>query len=103
MGLKITDQIYTNGGATTEAYLNIEKAILTKDGFLAIHINSYLSLADRVTDPSNIVNSKQLYTRVAFTEFGSPSILETLNIYEASYSLLKDKLESNGLTVVDEI
>ena len=103
MGLKVTSEIYTDGGVTSEAYLNISKVVLSKDNELSIFVTTYLSLQERQANIANTVRSKQIYSRLGVSDFGSPSILENMSIYAAAYSLLKDRLELDGLVVLDEI
>ena len=53
MGLKITNEIHTNKGLTSEMYLNIENIILNKNNNGSIIINKYVNKDTRDADKFN--------------------------------------------------
>ena len=64
MALIINNQISTDGGSTSEAYLNIQKIEIVKDGGLSVFLNLYLNEAARQADSNDKVTSRQVYSRV---------------------------------------
>lgn len=100
MGLIITSEIQTGGGATSEAYVNIRKYTLNKGKAVDAWISLYLSKADRDESELNKVDSYQVYSRLGISELTD---LETKSIYQFAYAELKDRLEEKGLTVIDDI
>ena len=106
MALIITSEIATDGGVTSEAYLNIQKVSFTKDKAIDVWVNLYLSQNSREENPGSTVKSNQVYSRFGMGNTGSPSALELLGhetLYEVAYSEIKSILESKGLTVEDTI
>lgn len=112
MGLKITDEINTDKGVTSEAYINIasqsfKKAdckLLENDSF-DVGLNLYINEEARVNDPSNTCISAAVPKYLGYSDIGSPSQLEGLkgdkNAFAFAYSLIKESLEERGFTVVD--
>ena len=110
MGLKITDEIFTNKGVTTEAYINVERQIfkkgnMTEEDSFDINVNMYMSEAARLNDPLDTCESAQVYRYFGYANIGSPGQLEGLkgvqNAFEFTYELLKASLEEQGFTVID--
>jgi len=101
MGLKITNEIYTNKGVTSEMYLNIENISLNKNNSILVFVNLYLNKNIRDVEKFNTVLSfdvkNNLTIDVVITD------LETNYIYDLAYTKLKEDLESKGFTVVDLI
>jgi len=123
MGLIITNEVYSDSGTTSEAYVNIKKYEYVKDTNLKLHVNAYISLEERENNKDNTIKSKLIPQRVDFSNYkaGSPVMengepvkeeeekpselvkLTDENLYQVSYSKLKEYLESNGLTVKDSL
>jgi hypothetical protein len=101
MGLKITSEIYTDGGTTSDAYVNIETVKVSKSGTINAFLNLYLNEEARLADPTKTVTSQQVYSRVGKTDDSAFTL--TGNVYEVAYALTKEKLEAFGLTVIDSI
>lgn len=101
MGLKITSEIYTDGGTTSDAYVNIEAVKVSKSGTINAFLNLYLNEEARLADPTKTVTSQQVYSRVGKVE--DPSIAVSGNAYEVAYAIAKEKLKAFGLTVIDSI
>ena len=99
MGLIITSEINTDSGITSEAYLNISKFEVFKDGGAKASFKLYLNKTTRDNDPSDTASSK-----IIFTKFKVMSEdLDISAIYPSLYSRLKSLLELDGLTVEDDI
>ncbi len=103
MALIINDQISTDGGSTSEAYLNIQKIEIVKDGGLSVFLNLYLNEAARQANPNDKVSSRQIYSRVGLSMEDVSADLNSESIYTVAYSKIKSKLEGNGLTVSDSL
>jgi len=100
MGLIITSEIQTSGGATSEAYLNVSKYTLNKGKAIDAWISLYFNKADRDENERKTVESYEVYSRLGISELTD---LETKSIYQFTYAELKEKLEEKGLTVIDDI
>tara|TARA_R110002074_G_scaffold33472_11_gene93213 strand:+ start:595 stop:897 length:303 start_codon:yes stop_codon:yes gene_type:complete len=100
MGLIITSEIQTSRGATSEAYLNINRYSMRKGRPADIWISTYLNKESRDESELNKVDSYQVYSRLGISELTD---LETESIYQFAYSKLKEVLEEKGLTVIDDI
>lgn len=106
MGLKITTELYTDAGPSTESYVNIESIEIKKDRGLQISLNSYLNREARDLDPNITVTCKKLYARIFVPiESDSPEFEEisTTSIYSFAYSKVKAKLEESELSVEDDV
>lgn len=103
MALIINDQISTDGGSTSEAYLNIQKIEIVKGGGLSVFLNLYLNEAARQADSNDKVTSRQVYSRVGIAIEEVATDLNSESIYAVAYSKIKLKLEGNGLTVSDSL
>ena len=103
MALIITNQISTDGGSTSEAYLNIQKVDIIKDSELSVFLNLYLNKTARQTDVTDVVKSRQVYSRVGIAFVDVSTDLTTDSIYSVVYSKIKAKLEETGLTVENDI
>lgn len=107
MGLIITSEIFSDGGNTSEAYVNIRKYNLIKDTGLGTTLNLYLNKESRENDPSDTVESKSVPNSFGISaDAESPSDFILLNdetIYKFTYGKLKEYLESKGLTVEDDL
>ena len=102
MGLIITSDLSTSGGNTSEAYVNIKKYTLSKGevtGF-DVWLNLYVNKAASMSTPMETVTSNLVYFRVGTIDVTDLN-LET--IYAFAYSIVKEKLEANGLVVIDDI
>lgn len=103
MALIINDQISTDGGSTSEAYLNIQKIEIVKGSGLSVSLNLYLNEAARQADSSDKVASRQVYSRVGIATEEVATDLNSESIYVVTYSKIKAKLEESGLTVSDSL
>jgi hypothetical protein len=106
MGLKITTQIYTNVGPSSEAYVNIESIEVKKSQGIIVKLNNYLSKELRESDPSSKIVSTKLYDRVFIAvepESTELAGLEANPIHSFVYSKIKEKLIALELTVEDDI
>jgi hypothetical protein len=106
MGLTVTTTLYTSAGSSTEAYINIESVELKRDRGLSVKLNNYLDRASRDLDPSSTIVCNKLYARVFIPiESGSPEFgeLTTTAIHAFAYTKVKNKLITDGLSVVDDL
>ena len=106
MALKITSEIATNGGVTSEAYLNIEKLTFRKNSSADVWVNLYLNQDTRENNPNAKVISNQVPIRFGIKDMGSPSpvsLFSTDTLYQVAYDEIKMILEERGLTVIDVI
>ena len=106
MALKITSEIATLAGLTSEAYLNIEKLTFQKDKAVDIWVNLYLNETDREQSPESKTMSNQVPKRFGVANTGSPGelvLLDSETLYQFGYSHIKSYLENKGLTVEDVI
>jgi hypothetical protein len=99
MGLIITSEINTDSGITSEAYINISKFEVFKEGGAKASFKLYLNKTIRDTDPSDTVSSKAIFTKFKVMN----EDLDISAIYPSIYARLKTLLESDGLTVTDDI
>jgi hypothetical protein len=103
MGLLITNQLSTNAGVTTEAYLNIAEITVRRRESIKVKTNLYLSLQAKTENDKATVNSDLVYSSIHFDISESFIDVEEVAIYELAYSKLKDALIANGLEVEDQI
>jgi hypothetical protein len=103
MGLLITNQISTNAGTSTEAYLNISEINIARRANIRVKTNLYLSLQDKIDNPNNTVISKAVYSTIHLDLSETFVDVEEIAIYELAYSKLKELLIESGLTVEDSI
>jgi len=103
MGLLITNQLSTNAGVTTEAYLNIAEITVRRRKSIKVKTNLYLSLQAKTENDKATVNSDLVYSSIHFDISESFIDVEEVAIYELAYSKLKDALIANGLEVEDQI
>lgn len=106
MALKITSEIVTLDGLTSEAYLNIEKLSFKKNTGVDIWVNLYLNEATREQSYRSKTESNQIPKRFGVANNGSPGelvLLDSETIYQFGYSHIKSYLEDKGLTVEDVI
>ena len=105
MGLKITDQIFTDSGETSEMYINIKNFEYKKDQEIGLpqkYINTYLNEADRIADSSNTARSKAVALQYSFIDDGTiDDFKDNDNAFDFSYSLIKQELQSLGYNTVD--
>jgi hypothetical protein len=97
MGLKITTPLHTNKGETSEMYLNIENIMINKQNMNNVMFNKYVSKAAREADAND---------RCECFEVSSSYMLDFVQgelsdnyVYELIYSIVKGKLEAQGLVV----
>ena len=106
MALKVTSEIATSGGVTSEAYLNIERLTFKKGSSADVWINLYLNQNARENAPGVKVVSNQISKRFAIKDMGSPSpisLFSTETLYKVAYDEIRLILEERGLTVEDLI
>lgn len=106
MALKVTSEIATSGGVTSEAYLNIEKLTFKKNSSADVWVNLYLNQSSRESNPGGNVVSNQIPKRFGISNTSSPSLVSlfsTETLYQVAYDEIKFILESKGLTVEDSI
>jgi hypothetical protein len=102
MGLKITSEIHTNKGVTSEMYLNIENLMLSKsNNNTSVILNKYLNKGDRDANKFDRCESYQISNMLTLKlDIGD---LSSVFIYQLAYAKIKEDLESKGLTVEDLI
>jgi hypothetical protein len=106
MALKITSEVATNGGVTSEAYLNIEKLTFRKNSSADVWVNLYLNQEARERNPNAKVISNQVPIRFGIKDMGSPSpvsLFSTDTLYQVAYDEIRLVLETRGLKVIDVI
>jgi hypothetical protein len=118
MALKITNEIATSVGMTSEAYLNIEsfsykksKGVMNIPGVdsdsMSVKVNLYLNKEERLSSPGKTAVSSNVPRYFGFADQESPSPISELkgsaNLFEVAYAQIKQYLEDKGLTVVDEL
>lgn len=118
MGLKITSEIATSAGMTSEAYLNIESVSYKKGKNIAglpgmdsdsvsIKVNLYIDQDSRNDKPGKTVVSNSIPRYFGLSDQGSPSSISELkgdaNMFEVGYTQITQYLQDVGLTVEDEI
>jgi hypothetical protein len=103
MGLLITNQLSTNAGVTTEAYLNIAEITVRRRESIKVKTNLYLSLQAKAENDKATVNSNLVYSSIHFDISESFIDVEEVAIYELAYAKLKEALIANGLEVEDQL
>lgn len=114
MGLKITTELYTDAGVSSEVYVNIETIKIVKKNQLIVSLNNYLNRSAREANEKDTILCRQLYSSICVPltiESRNPdSIDSTLfteltatYIHEFAYSKVKEKLSIAGLTVEDDL
>jgi hypothetical protein len=102
MGLKITSEIHTNKGVTSEMYLNIENIILSKfNNNRSIMVNKYLNKDARDANHFDKCESYEIPNVLNLNL--DINELSSVYVYELAYTKIKEELESKGLTVEDLI
>ena len=99
MGLKITSEIHTNKGVTSEMYLNIENIVLNKKNNSSIIINKYIN--KDVRDANEFDKCESFETSNVLALNLDVEGLSSNYVYELAYAKLKENIESKGLTVED--
>ena len=114
MGLKITSELYTDAGVSSEVYVNIETIKIVKKNQLIVSLNNYLNKSAREDNERDTILCRQLYSSICVpltSESDDPDSIDstlfteltTTYIHEFAYSKVKEKLTGAGLTVEDEI
>lgn len=106
MGLKITTEIYTDAGASSEAYVNIEAINFEKGRGLSVKLNNYLNKEAKDLNPNDKIICRKLFASVFIqVENGSPEFenLVSTSIYALAYNKVKERLIENGLSVEDDL
>ena len=102
MGLIITNEIYTNAGVTSELYININRLDIVKNSMVFCAINLYLNKTAREENDADIVNTRQVSSTLNSNYLEIEDQLKTLTIHEILYAKLKESLEAQGHTVIDD-
>ena len=121
MGLIIKDEIKSNGGNTTEAYIRIFNYTYYKGNSLGVSAHLYLNKGERDANENDMIISKDIQIGNFYfpgaKSLGSASPeekrtieiiedfegLNTQSIYEFAYAKLKEKLQEKGWTVEDDL
>lgn len=103
MGLLITNEISTNAGTSTQAYVNITEIKIARLANIRVKANLYLSLQDKLDNPENTVISNSVFSTIHLDLSESFVDIEETAIYELAYFKLKELLTNSGLTVEDSI
>jgi hypothetical protein len=103
MALIISNQLSTDGGSTSEAYVNIQRIDIMKGAGLSVFLNLYLNEAARQADPNDVVRSRLVPARLGISIDAVSTDLATDNIYSVAYGKVKEQLEAGGLTVSNQI
>jgi hypothetical protein len=102
MGLKITSEIHTNKGVTSEMYLNIENIMLSKsNNNTSVILNKYLNKEDRDANQFDRCETYDIQNILMLNL--KTGDLSSVFIYQLAYTKIKEWLESKGLTVEDLI
>jgi len=96
MALKITTQLQTSKGITTEAYLNIDDFRITKDGKSKSQVRWYQSQAER---DANIKDTVQVPVNHNIREVYSIQLVDIDSTIVAAYSAIATLLKAEGHTV----
>lgn len=99
MGLKITNQIYTNKGLTEELYINIQKINIDKKNRHSVLISKYINKSAKDENEINFCQTFDLPN--TFPLSLSMEELTSEFVYELSYNKIKQILISKGYTVED--
>jgi hypothetical protein len=106
MGLKITDTLYTDAGASNEVYININSIRVDRNYGINVRLNNYLNRAAKENSERDTIACRQLYGSMTFVfDNSSPDFtnMTSASIYEFAYTKVKERLIENGLTVEDDI
>jgi hypothetical protein len=99
MGLKITNQIYTNKGLTEEFYINVKKINIEKNNDAVVFTNNYTKKADRDGDEMNTCQNFDI-PNVYYLGLNVQNLEENY-LYSIVYEKIKEQLVSKNLTVED--
>lgn len=100
MGLTITNEIFTDSGVTSELYINIYKIDIIKGSAIYADLGIYLNKDARLADTSNIAITKSVNKKFACKY---PDNINNESIYPVIYLKLKEYLELQNFTIVDDI
>jgi len=106
MGLKITDTLYTDAGASAEVYININSIRVDRNTGINVRLNNYLNRAAKENSERDTITCRQLYASMKLVfDNSSPEFTDmtSASIYEFAYTKLKEKLIESGLSVEDDI
>jgi hypothetical protein len=93
MAIKVTNQIGTSGGITTEAYIRIGTYLIDKsNNAVRFGLEIYNTESDK-TNKDNIVINKQIGSYV-YKKVSSFSSFDSTDIFTAGYSELRTHLQS---------
>jgi hypothetical protein len=93
MAIKVTNQIGTSGGITTEAYIRIGTYLIDKsNNAVRFGLEIYNTESDK-TNKDNIVINKQIGSYV-YKKVSSFSSFDSTDIFTAGYFELKTHLQS---------
>lgn len=106
MGLKITDTLYTDAGASNEVYININSIRVDRNYGINVRLNNYLNRSAKENSERDTIACRQLYRSMTFVfDNSSPDFtnMASASIYAFAYTKVKEKLIENGLSVEDDI
>jgi hypothetical protein len=106
MGLKITDTLYTDAGASAEVYINIKSIGVKRNYGISVSLNNYLNRAAKEANELDTILCRQLYASIGFSfDNSSPDFtnMTSASIYEFAYTKVKERLIEGGLEVEDDI
>lgn len=101
MGLKITNQIYTNKGLTEEFYINVKNINIEKNNKVTVNTNNYAKKADRDDNEMNTCQNFDI-SNFYYLDLNVQNLEENY-LYSIVYEKIKEELVSKNLTVEDLI
>ena len=99
MGLKITNEVYTNKGLTNEMYVNIQRININKQLKNSVSINKYLNKLAKDDNENNLCSCFDI-PNIFILDLDIES-LETNYVYELVYTKIKQTLISKGFNIED--
>jgi hypothetical protein len=106
MGLKITDTLYTDAGASAEVYININSIRVDRNTGINVRLNNYLNRAAKENSERDTITCRQLYASMKLVfDNSSPEFTDmtSASIYEFAYTKVKERLIEGGLEVEDDL
>ena len=106
MGLTITTELYTDSGVSNDVYINIESIKFEREHGVTLKLNNYLNKDTREKNKYDQIMCRRLYDTVLIKVENQSSDFNALtseSIHSFSYTKLKEKLISDGLTVEDDL
>jgi len=100
MGLKITNEIYTNKGLTQELYINVKSINVEKNNKTMVMTNQYVNKADRDQNEMNVCQTFDI-PNFYYLDLNVDNLSDNY-LYTIVYDKIKEDLVGKNLTVVDE-